>query len=137
MIGQSFDAIEMEFQTTMYLRLFCLLVILSVAPSFTRGREPSGRGVATTAVATFPISTDGDRLLVPVKIEDKTYRFLLDTGIAISVFNRSLPLGRLVKSMSGKGSGGANLRRSRSVSHRSPRSVPSRSNVPTVFWSSM
>lgn len=83
-----------------------LFVILLFAPALVRCQEIPDRSAAPTALASFPISTDGERLIVPVKIEDKSYRFLLDTGSAISIFNRAMPLGRLVKSMSGKGSGG-------------------------------
>jgi len=41
----------------------------------------------------FPVTGDGDTLLLPVCIKGKTYLFALDTGAEVSLYDRSLPLG--------------------------------------------
>jgi hypothetical protein len=57
-----------------------LLFVLLFAQSLVCCQEIVNRGAPPTALASFPISTDVDRLVVPVKIETKTYRFLIETG---------------------------------------------------------
>jgi len=56
-------------------------------------QDPARRSNGSRVLAEFPVFTDGDALLLPVRIGDKDYAFLLDTGATSSVFDTSLPLG--------------------------------------------
>src|SRR5215471_12403369 len=59
----------------------------------------------------FDVAKDGDALIVPVEFQGKTYRFLLDTGASVTVFDTSLEpqLGQTVGEAWAKGPRGKKL----------------------------
>src|SRR5262245_40900063 len=56
-------------------------------------QEPARQSTGSRVLAEFAVFTDGDGLLLPVRIGEKEYAFVLDTGATLSVFDTSLPLG--------------------------------------------
>src|SRR5262249_1960236 len=68
--------------------LVCL-VLISVGMTLSQNSKHESEG-ASQVLARFPVFKDGDALLVPVKIQDSEYAFVLDTGATYSAFDISL-----------------------------------------------
>lgn len=71
-------------------RKLSVIVALVAVPSWGSAQEPPA---ADRPLAQFDVAPDGDALLLPVTLAGKTYLFALDTGAAVTVYDRSLPLG--------------------------------------------
>jgi hypothetical protein len=85
-----------------------VLIPLATAPSQDSKRESDGAG---HLLARFSVFRDGDTLLVPVRVQEKEYAFILDTGASYSGFDISLLSGDPIEVASGEvGSGTASLK---------------------------
>jgi len=82
----------------MRFRFLLSFVALFTVPSLLLGQEVAGDDASQNVIASFPISDEGV-LLLPVKIGDKTYRFIVDTGATFCCFDPALPLGRRLKTV--------------------------------------
>jgi hypothetical protein len=70
--------------------LVLVLGLVSTAPTWSQDAPKIDPALV---LARFPISKDGDWLLVPVTLDGKTYSFVVDTASTISMFDRSINLG--------------------------------------------
>jgi hypothetical protein len=69
-----------------------LLVVSSLAfwPPFVRGQEAEHSTVHSNFIEQFDIFTDGDLLLVPVRLDQQVFKFAVDTGSGGTIYDRSL-----------------------------------------------
>jgi hypothetical protein len=77
------------------MRWMKLLLLIALLPySCQRSADdpsaPKPQVTDGSTVAHFPISRDGDLILIPVRIGENEYPFVLDTGSEITVFDRQL-----------------------------------------------
>jgi hypothetical protein len=76
-------------------RTVLALVLSTVAAAAQADDAPDAHIPPELVVQRFRVATGGDALLVPVRVGGKDRLFLVDTGCPLTVFDASLPLGRL------------------------------------------
>jgi hypothetical protein len=67
------------------------IVALGLLTAWTAAQE------ADPVLASFDVTRDGDALVLPVRLDGKTYSFLVDTGTTFNCFDRSLLVGKPLK----------------------------------------
>jgi hypothetical protein len=84
------------------------LILIGVIASAGRayGEGPTPEIPSDLILERFAVSKNGDALLVPVRVAEKDYLFVVDTGATGTVFDASLPLGQPVDVVTGNGSEG-------------------------------
>ncbi len=75
--------------------LFSLPVFLALV-FFARAGEPGKAGETGPVLEKFSVAGNGDALLLPVTLKGKRHLFVLDTGSNVTLFDRSLPLGKFL-----------------------------------------
>ena len=73
-----------------------------VAPVFAEEPKPLAR---KNVLERFEVARNGNALVLPVQFKGKTYRFILDTGASVNLFDVSLPLGDPIAEINAKGDG--------------------------------
>jgi Aspartyl protease/PDZ domain len=74
-------------------KVFALINVLVFAGSV-RGQAPTSAFPPNLILERFAVLTDGDCLLVPVRVAEKEYLFVVDTGATGTVFDSSFSLGQ-------------------------------------------
>jgi hypothetical protein len=73
-------------------RVLILITMLVFARS-DRGQAPTSAFPSYLILERFAVSTEGEFLLVPIRVAEKVYFFVVDTGSAKTVFSTSFKLG--------------------------------------------
>jgi hypothetical protein len=74
--------------------------VLLLGPSLRAFEQPQKAGETETVLERFKVAKDGDMVLLPVEIQGKRYKFVLDTGSSNTVYDTSFRslLGKPIKS---------------------------------------
>src|SRR2546428_669450 len=85
-----------------------VLILVSVLASArsAQGEGPTPEIPSNLVLERFAVSKHGDALLVPVRVAEKDYLFVVDTGATGTVFDTSFPLGQPVDVVTAEGSEG-------------------------------
>jgi len=73
-----------------------VVFLLFASAKSIRGEDQTPLFPADLILERFAVAKNGDCVLVPVRVADREYHFLLDTGAARSGFDTSIPLGQAI-----------------------------------------
>jgi len=73
-----------------------ILVGLLAISGSVRGDDQKAEIRTDLVLERFAISSKGDALVVPVRVAEKTYDFIVDTGATTTIFDTAIPLGQPV-----------------------------------------
>lgn len=72
---------------------FCVLSVawaFAIAPTCPQGQDSGGGANRSLVIEEFEVLGDGDALLLPVDVNGRRYRFCLDTGCPLLIFDETL-----------------------------------------------
>ena len=73
-----------------------ILVGLLAISGSVRGDDQKAEIRTDLVLERFAVSSKGDALVVPVRVAEKTYDFIVDTGATTTIFDTAIPLGQPV-----------------------------------------
>jgi hypothetical protein len=69
-----------------------LALLVVIGPS--RAEKPRPAADAPLVLGQFEVARDGRHLFVPVTLKGTKYLFIIDTGATLTIYDRSMPLGK-------------------------------------------